>query len=307
MKFYPEGWLINTPGNRYILQDSKNILRASKEKRIVEGRAIVYDKNHNLVVDMGCMKGVIKRDECAIGIKEGFTKDISIMSRVNKPVCFVIEEIIKNSEDRLFAKLSRKIAQEMCLSEYINKLIPGDIINATVTHLENFGVFVDVGCGIISFLPIDAISISRISHPKERFIQGMDIKVIVKNIEKNNRLSLSHKELLGSWEQNAKLFSIGETVSGIVRSVENYGIFVELMPNLAGLAEVKENIHEGQQASVYIKNVIPSRMKIKLIIIDTFDNIYSIKSPRYFYKENHMEQFIYSPSCSKKIISYSFK
>ena len=306
MGFYPEGWLINTTENKYVLKNIKNILKAIKEKKIVEGKAIVCDKNHNLIVDMGCMKGIILREECAIGIKEGFTKDISIMSRVNKPVCFTINEVVKDAENKVYAKLSRKIAQEICLNQYIYSLTPGDIIDATVTHLENFGAFVDVGCGLISFLPIDAISISRISHPKERFSQGMNIRVIIKNIEKN-RLCLTHKELLGSWEQNAKLFSIGETVSGIVRSIENYGIFVELMPNLAGLAEIKDNIHEGQQASVYIKNIIPSRMKIKLIIIDTFNGNYSLKSPTYFYTENHIEQFVYSPASSKKVISCSFK
>ena len=76
-------------------------------------------------------------------------------------------------------------------------------------------------------------------------------------------------------------FSAGETVAGIVRSVEPYGIFVELTPNLAGLAEVKEGVIPGQQASVYIKSILPARMKIKLIIIDTFDYQYRPEPPRY--------------------------
>lgn len=56
-----------------------------------------------------------------------------------------------------------------------------------------------------------------------------------------------------------------------MRSVEHYGVFVELAPNLAGLAEPKDGVKVGQQASVYIKNLIPEKMKIKLIIIDSFD------------------------------------
>ena len=42
--------------------------------------------------------------------------------------------------------------------------------------------------------------------------------------------------MLGTWAENAALFSPGQTVTGVVRSVEDYGIFVELTPNLAGLA-----------------------------------------------------------------------
>ena len=167
-------------------------------------------------------------------------------------------------------------------------------------------VGVDIGCGIISFLPIDSISISRISHPNERFLKGMDIRVIVKNIE-NDKINLTHKELLGTWEENAKLFSVGETVGGIIRSVEDYGIFVELTPNLAGLAEVKPGVTVGQHSSVYIKNIIPSRMKIKLIIIDVFDQGSILKVPNYFYTKDHMSKFLYSPVNSNKVISSLFK
>ncbi len=92
------------------------------------------------------------------------------------------------------------MAQEKCMEEFISALQPGDIVNARVTHLENFGAFADIGCGIISLLPIDAISISRIDHPKERFYVGMDIRVAVKSLD-NDRITLTHKELLGTWEE----------------------------------------------------------------------------------------------------------
>lgn len=306
MKFYPEGWLINKPENKLILKNSASLLNASAEGKIVEAKAVVCDKDHNLIVDLGCMKGIIKREDGAIGIKEGTAKDISIISRVNKPVCFIVKEIKTDAENKLYAILSRKNAQEICLTNYIRTLVPGDIINAKVTHLESFGAFVDIGCGIISFLPIDSISVSRISHPKERFYPGMNISVIVKSIEKA-RVTLTHKELLGTWEENANLFSVGETVGGIIRSVEDYGIFVELTPNLAGLAELKDGVNVGQHASVYIKNIIPSRMKVKLIIIDVFSGEFTAKVPNYFYTKNHIDSFVYSPVSSSKVISCCFK
>ena len=157
----------------------------------------------------------------------------------------------------------------------------------------------------MALLPIDSISVSRIEHPKERFYPGMDIKAVVKSIE-NGRISLSHKELLGTWEENAQRFTPGETVTGIVRSVENYGAFVELSPNLAGLAETKEGVKVGQQASVYIKSIIPSKMKIKLIIIDTFPYSYSPHTPEYFFNGDRMESFMYSPEGCEKIICTDF-
>lgn len=134
----------------------------------------------------------------------------------------------------------------------------------------------------------------------------MDIRAVVKSRD-SNRITLSHKELLGTWEENAARFRPGETVGGIIRSIENYGVFVELTPNLAGLAEVKENIFPGQQASVFIKSILPSRMKIKLIIIETFDGAACKPSPpEYFFHGDHLDEFIYSPPQSEKYMVTNF-
>ena len=93
---------------------------------------------------------------------------------------------------------------------------------------------------------------------------------------------------------------------GIVRSVERYGIFVELKPNLAGLAEYVPGVVPGQHASVYIKNLIPERMKIKLIIVDSFDAQYPNEPVTYYHKGDFMDRWIYSPASSEKIIETVF-
>ena len=303
--YYPEGRLMNTVENLSAMQSLSQLNEAFHDGRILEARAVVCDSSHNLLVDLGTIKGIIPREEGAIGIREGTVRDIAVISRVNRPVCFVITDFKRNESGKTVAILSRRLAQERCLREYISNLVPGDVIDAKITHLDSFGAFADIGCGIVSLLPIDSISVSRIDHPRERFSVGMEIKAVVKTID-NGRISLTHKELLGTWEENAKGFEVGDTVAGILRSVEEYGAFVELAPNLAGLAEMKDNIHAGQQASVYIKNIIPSRMKIKLIIIDTFDYEYHPQQPKYFFEGSHMDNFYYSPPASEKIIETVF-
>lgn len=305
MKYYPEGYLIDTMENMNILNSTTQLSDACREGKIVEARAIICDSNHNIIVDLKSMRGIIPREEGAIGISEGTVRDIAIISRVNRPVSFVIKDFTRDENGKIMAILSRREAQERCKVNYIEKLRVGDIIDAKVTHIESFGVFADIGCGIISLLPIDLISISRIEHPFERFAVGMNIKVIVKSLD-NGRITLSQKELLGTWQENADFFAPGETVAGIIRSIESYGVFVELAPNLAGLAELKDNVYPGQQASVYIKSIIPSRMKIKLIIIETFEYIYKPTQPKYFYEGNKIEEFMYSPKESEKQIYTKF-
>lgn len=301
-EYKPEGILIDTEQNKQKTSSQESLYEAYTNGDILESRAIVCDSEHNLKVDLNSMYGIIPREHGAIGIDEGETRDIAIISRVNKPVCFKILGFDHDENGTKFALLSRKNAQVECKQNYLEKLVPGDIIPAKVTHLESFGAFVDIGCGISSLIPIDTISVSRINHPRERFSLRQDIFAVVKSTDEIGRICLSHKELLGTWLENADMFSPGQTVAGIVRSIEEYGIFVELSPNLAGLAEPKDGVHEGQHASVYIKSIIPEKMKVKLIIVDSFDANYEDHSIKYFINEDHINSFKYSPeNCSRNV------
>ena len=299
--YFPEGQLLNTDENIAAISTRASLSEAIAEQKILEAPCLVCDSRHNLIVGLGCMKGIIPREEGAVGIMEGSTKDIALISRVNKPVCFVINGFDKDESGEEYAVLSRKEAQIKCRQNYLDKLQIGDVIPAKVTHLEQFGCFVDIGCGIPSLIPIDLISVSRISHPSDRFYVGQDIKAVVKSFD-GERICLSHKELLGTWDENAAFFEQGETVTGIVRSVEEYGIFVELAPNLAGLAEPRNDVYVNQCASVYIKAIIPEKMKIKLIIVNASDKAFNDNEPRYFINSGHIDKWVYSsPLCSKRI------
>ena len=123
------------------------------------------------------------------------------------------------------------------------------------------------------------------------------------------------KELLGTWQENADMFEVGQTVSGIIRSIEDYGVFVELTPNLAGLAEIREDTRDSEIAkigcntAVYIKSILPDRMKIKLILIDSYSSAPSIKKPQYFIdceKTRHISHWKYSPESSQKTVESIF-
>ena len=305
-KYYTENCLIGTQENKNALSSKAALKEAFLNGKILEARAVMCDKEHNLHVDLGVMKGIIPREEGALGIDDGSVRDIAIISRVNKPVMFKITGFEKDESGETFAVLSRRAVQKECMEEYISKLTPGCIIDAVVTHMESFGVFADIGAGISALMPIDSISISRIPHPSARFFAGQKIKAVVKGVDESGRITLSYKELLGTWEENASRFAAGETVPGIVRSVERYGIFVELRPNLAGLAEYVPGVMPGQHASVYIKNLIPERMKVKLIIVDSFDAEYPNEAPEYFTQGDFIDRWVYSPDCCEKRIETVF-
>jgi len=303
--YFPEGWLSDTVTNKKKIFTPLSITQAMQSGDILEAAVLMCDADHNLIVNLGCMNGIIPRVDGAVGIKEGTVRDIALISRVGKSVCFTVKCVETDSGGKMYAILSRREAQIQCSDNYISKLTPGDVIDARVTHLETFGAFCDIGCGIIAMLPIDSISVSRIAHPRDRFRIGDDIKVVVKQIMPDGRVMLSHKELLGTWEENADLIKAGQTVTGIIRSVESYGVFVEITPNLAGLAEPKADVSVGQQASVFIKSIIREKMKVKLIIIDSFDSYY-VTPIKYFTDEEHLDEWYYSPPDSVKQIYTEF-
>lgn len=151
-----------------------------------------------------------------------------------------------------------------------NEAHTGEIMNGTVKNIKPFGAFVEVDNGVVGLLHIEDISVSRIKSPEERFEIGQNIKVMIKSIDKEqNRIELTHKELLGTWDENVESYQEGEKVQGIVKETEKQknGIFIELKPNLVGLAEYKEGIEYGNTVNVYIKKIIPERKKVKLIIL----------------------------------------
>ena len=309
-EYKPEGTLIKSDKNFYYLSSKAGLERALENQIILEAPVVLCDHNFDLHLQLPSgIKGIIPRDEVEYSSSGEHIKDIAILTRVGKTVSFKVIGFKTSKIGECVAVLSRRAAQIECIENYLKTLLPGDIIPAKVTHLERFGAFVDIGCGRISLLSIDSISVSRISHPSSRLSVGDSIYTVVRSIDEHGRIFLSGRELLGTWEENAALFSEGQTVRGIIRSVESYGVFVELMPNLAGLAEYRDDVYPGQSAAVYIKSIITDKMKIKLIIIDAQDNISPPTPLSYFIdprETSHISYWKYSPSCSNKIIETVF-
>ena len=104
---------------------------------------------------------------------------------------------------------------------------------------------------------------------------------------------MTHKELLGTWMENASWFHPGETVRGEVRSVKEYGSFIELAPNLSGLADAREDLRPGDGVSVYIKSIRPERMKIKLQVIRRLGRARGPSPLRYFITDGSTASWAY--------------
>ena len=288
--YLPEG-----KGPLFPPHQSLNILQdAMEHQTVIQGTAIRCDSKRDLYVSFGGYEGIIPREDAVHPSISGADRDIAVLSRVGQQISFTIQRIHILSSGKPKIILSRRSAQEQTLEWLLKNAPVGTVLPARVTHLASFGAFVDLGCGVISLIPLENMSVSRIAHPSDRLQVGQDILVTVTDVDKTAcRFYLSHKELLGTWLENAAAFSPGDTVTGIVRDIREYGAFIELTPNLSGLADWKPWMQPGHQVSVYIKSIRPEGHKIKLQAIQDLGIAPLPEPPHYFVTDGIVTDWVY--------------
>ena len=300
--FPPEGL---RPPASHTLSD----LRAASETRaILESPALRCDAGHTLHFSLNGIRGEMPRREAIAPWISGSHREIAVISRVGKLTCFTVTKVASDEKGAPVAHLSRRAAQEQAMEYFLEHLQEGMVLSCRVVRMESFGVFLDIGCGIIAMLPIERISVSRITHPKERFREGQNILAAVWKFDRaQRRITMTHRELLGNWMENASRFQVGETVRGIVRSVMDYGTFIELTPNLSGLADARDQLAAGDSVSVYIKSIRPERAKIKLQIIEKLPPVHEPEKLIYQITDGTLERWVYSPpGYEKQLVETDF-
>lgn len=264
LKFMPEGW-----NNEITKLDKAHINEYIDNKETLQGLVKKCDENYNLYINFeNGLNGIVPRDEVeGINLQEdGLPKVNLCTGKVHKFIQFKI----KGVEDDNTLILSRKQVQKEALNWVKNELNVGEIVTGIVKNIKPYGAFVEIGGGVVGIVHIEDLSVARIKTPYERLRIGQRIDVVVKSIDrKQGKVILSYKETLGTWEENAKRFTPGIKVKGIVRETEKNknGIFIELTPNLVGMAEYEEGLRYGQDVDVYIKKIDTNKKKVKLLIV----------------------------------------
>ncbi len=281
--YSPEGLAVTIP-------TPEALAKAEQTGTIFEALCVKCDEYHNLHVDLGPIRGLIPRKETALGIAEGITKEYAILSRVGKNVSFQV----LGFDSRGNAILSRRAAQADARDYFLSTLRTGDVIPAVVWNPAPFGVFCDIGCGFTALMRVSRCCISRLETTAGLFRAGQRIYTAVLAIDDSlGQIHLTGRELLGTWAENAAGFRTGQTVPGMVRSVMPYGVFVELTPNLSGLAETELELAPGTPVSVYIRSILPEKHKIKLNILEILPEPSLSRPLEYRITDGHLDRWEY--------------
>ena len=156
----------------------------------------------------------------------------------------------------------------------------GTQVSGQVRNITNFGIFVGLEEGIDGLVHVSDISwTEQIKHPSERFEKGDEVNAVVLKIDKENeKFSLGIKQLEPNpWEDILKKYTVGSEITGPVKSVTDFGVFVQLEDGIDGLvysselaAERIENPAEhftdGQEVTALVVKVDANEQKISLSI-----------------------------------------
>ena len=292
------------------------IKRAIENKSILESKVISCDEDYTLTLDLG--KNIIGRilfTELEYHYnKDEVVKIASAVSKVGKHIKYTPMSY-ERVGDQIVVQCSRRESQRVCFEKFIKNLIPGDVIDARIIKVVGYGAFCDIGCGITALLPTNSISVTHVVDPVIALRYVHRIKVVVKDIDENYRIQLSHKELLGTWAEETSKINVGDIMYGTVLSKEDYGIFIRISQNLSGLAEVSDlDIEVGDLVSFKILGIIPNNMKVKLLILEKIELSEADKNRpnetnmrfRYVIKDGHINSWSYSTPTAKKQINSEF-
>lgn len=249
----------------------EDIRKIMQDEQVIDVNILSIDEDFSLHCSFtDDIQGIIPREEvsCTLDEETGEVKEKECTNKVGKRVQVQVKDIIEKGENKYKVILSKRAVEHKVRKWMYMHLKPGMKLKGFVRNITQFGVFIDVGAGVTGLLKIEDISVVRIMHPNERFKLGQRVEVLVKRFDRDTgKIEFTYKELLGTFEENIKGIREGEVVEGIVRAREKNGIFIELKPNLVGLAEHRSGVEYGQKVLVHVKRIIKEKKKIKLIIV----------------------------------------
>ena len=190
---------------------------------IIEG-VVKKITTYGMFVDIGGVDGLVHYSEISY---KGPVNPGSIYKEGDK----VLVKVIKYDNEKKHLSLSIKAAMPDPWDEIKDGLEVGDTIKVTVSNIEPYGAFVDLGNDIEGFLHISEISWDKnIKNPKDHISEGEELDVEVIEIDaKDRRLRVSLKNLLKKpFDEFKAKFKEGDVTKGVVTSVTNFGAFVKI-------------------------------------------------------------------------------
>jgi small subunit ribosomal protein S1 len=248
----------------------KEIIDKLMEDDVVVEGTIKKITSYGMFVDVGGVDGLVHYNE------------ISYKGPVNPSKLYndgdiVTVKAISYDKDKRHLSLSIKAVQPDPWAEVESELDEGDTITVTVSNIEAYGVFVDLGNDIEGFLHISEITWDKnVKNPNDYLTVGQEIDVEVIEINsKTHKLRVSLKKLLPKpFDEFIRNYNEGDIVTGTVTSLTDFGAFVRI----AGVEGLLHNQDVSWDKNVKCKDILKSgdEVEVKIAKINSEDQKISL-------------------------------
>ena len=198
---------------------------------------------------------------------------------IGMKIQFKIIELNRRRNRAIFSeRVALEAERQVLKKKLLNTLKEGDVIKGRIVGVSNFGAFVDLG-GADGLIHISELSWGPVKNPEDFVTVGTDMDVYVLKIDRETlKIALSLRRLTPEpWEQIQSGLEIGQTVTGTITKLANFGAFARIEPGVEGLIHISELsydvvkhpknvVSEGDRLELQIIRIEPDRKRLGLSI-----------------------------------------
>ncbi|MEZ5505203.1 MAG: 30S ribosomal protein S1 [Gammaproteobacteria bacterium] len=261
---------------RAVLEAENSAEREALLEKLQEGmevKGIVKNlTDYGAFVDLGGIDGLLHITDMA-------WKRIKHPSEIVEVGDEILVKVLKFDRDRNRVSLGLKQLGSDPWVEITNRYPEGSRVKARVTNLTDYGCFAELQEGVEGLVHVSEMDwTNKNVHPSKVVSIGDEVDVIVLDIdEERRRISLGIKQCKPNpWEEFATKFNKGDKISGKIKSITDFGIFIGLDGGIDGLVHLSDiswdlpgeeavrNYKKGDEIETVILSVDPERERISL-------------------------------------------
>ena len=274
---------------RAILQDERDKLRDEtlgqiRENMIVKG-IVKNITDYGAFIDLGGVDGLLHITDMSWGRVKHPSSLLTVGDEIEV-------KILKYDSEKERVSLGLKQVLPNPWEEAPSKYTAGTKVSGEVVSVKDYGVFIELDDGIEGLIHVSELDWSnKPKHPSKYCTVGEKVEAEVLEVDvENKRISLGLKQLQPNpWTEIEKKYTVGTKVKGTVKSIVDFGVFVDLGENMDALIHVsdvswtKKNVNptdefkEGQEVEAMVVSVDPENQKfclgIKQLEEDPWKNI----------------------------------
>ncbi len=269
---------------RAVIESESSAERDALLENLQEGQAVKgIVKNltdYGAFVDLGGVDGLLHITDMAWKRVKHPSEIVNVGDEINV-------KVLKYDRERTRVSLGLKQLGEDPWLEISKRYPENTRLTGRVTNLTDYGCFVEIEEGVEGLVHVSEMDwTNKNIHPSKVVNLGDEVEVLVLDIdEERRRISLGLKQCkTNPWEDFANRYNKGDKVSGKIKSITDFGIFIGLDGGIDGLVHLSDiswngsgedavgEYKKGDEITAVVLSVDPERERISLGVKQTEDD-----------------------------------